>query len=898
MTEAGRPNPDQLLARLAEESRRHNCGRLKVFFGAAPGVGKTYAMLEAAHRARDEGRNVLLGVVETHHRRETEALLEGLPVLPRRKSAYRGIEVAEFDLDAALARHPDLILVDELAHTNGPDSRHTRRWQDVRELLDAGIDVYTTLNVQHLESVNDVVAQITGVHVQERIPDAILEEADEIELVDLPVDELLRRLEAGRVYFPEQAAQALQNFFRPGNLIALREMALRRTAERVDAQMRSYRSDNAIQSTWPVATRLMVSIGPSPFAPRLIRAAKRMAERLGAEWIVAFVETPEYAAAPAETRERVLFALRLAGQMGAETVTLAGANVAETLLLYARSRNVSRIVAGKYSGAWWKRILRVSVLDELIAQSGDIEVVAISGAAEPTAVVSRRIREKARPPWGSYGRSAAIVAVATVISLALRSLLSPVNLAMFFLVGVVAVAMKSSRQVTLLASLVSVASLDFFCIPPYYTFVVGDSEYLITFAAMVVVGIIISSLTVRARLQAEHAAARESRTQALYRLTRELTAETTVFDAASRATSITREVFGSRVAIFLPDEKGKISLRRRTTEELPVPQSEEAIAQWVFDHGQKAGTGMDTLPGASALYLPLKGSGRTVAVMAALVAGEIPPEQHHLLEIFAAQTALAIERVQAAAEARAAQLRIETEQMRSSLLSAVSHDLRTPLATITGAASSLLSQGRQMPEPTRNDLLESIALEADRLSRLVNNLLDITRLESGAIRLTRNWHPLEEIVGAALTRLETLLHDRPVVTRIPESLPQISVDDVLVEQLFLNILENAARYTPEGSPIQITAHEADGGVRVDVADSGPGFAPGEEKLIWEKFYRGKAQSGRGAGLGLAICKAIVAAHGGRIGAENRPEGGALIRIWLPLGGEPPRIDSEKAPGNA
>lgn len=888
MVEPHRPNPDELLARVQKEIRQASRGRLKIFFGAAPGVGKTFAMLEAARLQKQAGVDVVVGIVETHGRQETEALLEGLEILPRRAEPYRGVTLQEFDLDAALARRPGLLLVDELAHTNAPGSRHVKRWQDVLELVDAGIDVYTTLNVQHLDSLNDVVAQITGVVVRETLPDSVLDQADDIELVDLPVEELLRRMAEGRVYVPDQARRAMSAFFRRGNLIALRELALRRTADRVDAQMRMYRRDHAIRSTWPVKERLIVSIGPSPFSAKLIRSAKRIADRLGAEWIVVYVETPGQASASEETRLRVLSSLRLAEQLGAETVTLTGSSVADCVLNYARSRNVSRILLGKQAGPLWRRLSRGSVFDEIIAKSGDMDVIAISGEPEAPAAESR-IPARLRPlEWRAFAGATALCAWITIVALPLRSVLHPVNLAMFYLLGVVAVAMRSSRRVAFFASVLSVAAFDFFCVPPYLTFGVSDSEYILTFAVMLVVALVISSLTVRIRLQAAHAAEREARTQALHKLTSALSGETRWMEAARTATNIASEVFGARIVLFFPDG-GKISFRRRTTDDLPLPGSEEAIAQWVFDHGQKAGKGTDTLPGANALYLPLRGSQSVVGVLAALPSESArldSAEQLRFLEIFASQTAIAIERTQAALAARDAQLRAETEEIRSSLLSAVSHDLRTPLAAITGAASSLRSQRHQMSEATQQELLDSIEQEAERLGRLVTNLLEMTRLESGRVSVRREWHPLEEIVGAALTRLERVLEGRQVTTGLPSNL-MVSADDVLLEQVIWNVLENAAKYTPEGSPITITARGQDGGVIIEIADSGPGFAPGEEQRIWDKFYRGKTEGTRGAGLGLAICRAIVAAHGGRIEAENLPQGGAVIRIWLPGAGDPP-----------
>jgi len=679
-------------------------------------------------------------------------------------------------------------------------------------------------------------------------------------------------------------------FFRRGNLIALRELALRRTADRVDAQMRMYRRDHSIRSTWPVKERLIVSIGPSPFSAKLIRSAKRIADRLGAEWIVVYVETPELASASEETRLRVLSSLRLAEQLGAETVILPGSNVADCVLNYARSRNVSRILLGKQAGPLWHRLFRGSVFDEIIAKSGDMDVIAISGEPEAPAAESRIPAPLRSLEWRGLTTATAVCALVTLVSLPLRSLLNPVNLAMLYLLGVVAVAMRSSRRVAFFASVLSVAAFDFFCVPPYLTFAVSDSEYLPTFAVMLVVGLVISSLTVRIRLQAAHAAEREAHTQALYKLTSALSGEMHWMEAARIATRIASEVFGSRIVLFFPDG-GKISFRRRTTEDLPLPSNEEAIAQWVFDHGKKAGKGTDTLPGATALYLPLRGSQSVLGVLAALPSESArldSPELLRFLEIFASQTAIAIERIQAALAARDAQLRADTEEMRSSLLSAVSHDLRTPLAAITGAASSLRSQRHQLSEETQQELLESIEEEAERLSRLVTNLLDMTRLESGRVCVRREWHPLEEIVGAALTRLGRVLEGRQVTTELPSSL-MVSADDVLLEQVIWNVLENAAKYTPKGSPIAITARGENGGVTIEIADSGPGFAPGEEQRIWNKFYRGRSEGTRGAGLGLAVCRAIVVAHGGRIEAKNLPQGGAVIRIWLPNVGNPPEV---------
>jgi two-component system sensor histidine kinase KdpD len=891
--ERRRPDPDELLARVEQTAEEQRRGRLKVFLGAAPGVGKTYSMLEAARLQQSGGVDVIAGLVETHGRAETGRLLEGMEILPRRKAAYRGIAIEEFDLDAALARRPTLILVDELAHTNAQGSRHRKRWRDVLELLDAGIHVYTTLNIQHLESLNDVVAQITGVIVRETVPDSVLDQANDIELVDLPVDELLRRLEEGKVYVPEQASLATQNFFRPGNLIALRQLALRRTAERVDAQMREYRRAHAIEPMWPATERLLACIGPSPFSAHLIRATRRLAARFGADWIAAFVETPDYAAGPSEAHERVLASLRLAEQLGAETVTLTGTRISEAVLQYARSRNVTGIVVGKHAGPRWKRLLRPSIVDELIENSGDIQIHAIRG--EPEAPAARRRRVSPALNWREYAAAAAIVSVCTLVSLALRPLLTPVNLVMVYLLGVVAVATRYSKTTSILASFVSVASFDVFCVPPYYTFAVTDYEYIVTFAVMLIVALVISHLTLRIRMQAAGAVDREMRTAALYRLTREISGQTRNFEVARTAARITAEVFHSRAVIFLADEEGKISFRRRTSDSLLIPQDEQGVAQWVCDHNQKAGKGSDTLPGATALYVPLKGSQRVLGVLAVIPeseSGVYAPEQQHLLDIFAGQIALVLERARASAEARAAAVRAEAEQMRSALLSTVSHDLRTPLASITGAATSLLDQGERLNPATTRDLLESIAEEAERMSRLVANLLEMTRLDSGDVRLQKDWHPIEEILGAALRRADRLLRGRPIRIEIEPDLPMAYVDDVLIEQVFVNLLENAAKYTPAGSAITFVARAEDEQIIMEVRDQGPGFSPGDEERVFEKFYRGKGEGVRGAGLGLPICRAILAVHQGVISASNRTDGGAVIRMSLPIGGIPPIVHAD------
>ena len=886
-----RPDPDALLARVKEEESQQRRGRLKVFVGAAAGVGKTYAMLQAAHERRADGLDVLVGWVDTHGRAETDALLKGLPVLPRRQIPYRNATLQEFDLDAVLARRPAVALVDELAHTNAPGSRHPKRWQDVLELLDAGINVYTTMNVQHLESLNDVVAKITGVQVRETVPDSVLEQADEIELIDLPPDELLQRLKDGKVYVPEQAKEAIQSFFRKGNLIALRELALRRTADRVDAQMRHYMRDHAIPTTWPVAERLMACISPSPHSVGVVRAAKRFADTLRAEWIVAYVETPAHARRSEADRARVSEMLRLAEQLGAETVTLSGQRVSEEILTYARERNVSKIVLGKPVQPLWRRFLFGSIADALVRGSAETDIYIISEEAPPHLpyVASPR---PSRTDWPGYARAALVVALCTVVAWGMLPYFELSNIIMLYLLGVVGVAATCGRGPSILASVTSVAAFDFFFVPPYLTFAVSDTQYFVTFAVMLVVALVISDLTIRIRWLAESARHRERRTAALYSMSRELASVRGLDNILGAATRHITEVFRSQVVFLLPDATGRLAPRKGLPRSFEIDTSEFAVGQWVYEHRQIAGLGTATLPGAKALYLPLTASRGILGVLGVRPAEPHTleaPEQRHQLETFVSQTALALERVQLADEAQQTQVRMETERLRSSLLSSVSHDLRTPLASITGAASSLL-QDMSLDASIRQELLETIREESDRLSRLVHNLLQMTSLESGAVHAVKDWHPLEEVVGAALGRLSAELQGREVTTRVLKDLPLVPIDDVLIEQVLINLLDNAVKHTPDGSPIEVAAWADGDTVTVEVADRGPGLAAGEEQRVFEKFYRGHPATARGAGLGLAICQGFVKAHEGRIWAENRPGGGATFRFTIPLTGSPPEVE--------
>jgi len=823
-----RPDPDALLARVKEEEARQRRGKLKIFFGAAPGVGKTFAMLEAAREQKADRRDVVVGYVETHGRAETDALLEGLDTVPVLRVPYQGVTLREMDLDAVLARRPAIALVDELAHTNAPGSRHAKRWQDVMELLDAGIDVYTTMNVQHVESLNDVVAKVTGIVVRETVADSVIEQADEVELVDLSPDDLLERLREGKVYVPAQAEEAVKNFFRKGNLIALREMALRRTADRVDAQMRSYMREHAIGQTWPVAERLLVCVGPSPYSARLVRAAKRMADRLEAEWIAAYVETPAHARMTPEARDRVVQTLRLAEQLGATTVTVSGSRMSDEILALARARNVTKIVVGKPARQLWKRIVLGSIVDALVEGSGEIDVYVISAEREEGAAPPVRRRVLATD-WHRYAGAVVVIAAVTGLAALMAPRFELANLVMLYLLGVLIVATRFGRGASLLASVLSVAAFDFFFVPPRFTFAVSDTQYLVTFAVMLIVAFVISDLATRIRAQADSAREREQRTSALYAMSRDLGRARSSVEIVGAAGRHVAEVFATEVAFLLPVAGGGLTLQTCTAGTFDPDASDRAVARWVFEHRQPAGLGTGTLPGARGLYLPLvasRGALGVLGVRPADVHAFDAPDQLHQLETFANQTALALERARLADEAQQAELHMETERLRNSLLSSVSHDLRTPLAAITGAASTLLTDGTPVDEGVRRELLESVKDEAERLNQLVQNLLEMTRLESGALKPRREWHPMEEVVGSALRRCQRALAGRRLDVRVPPDLPLVEMDDVLMEQVLINLLDNASKYTPQGSPIAVVATGDPERVTVEVADRGPGLPPG------------------------------------------------------------------------
>jgi two-component system sensor histidine kinase KdpD len=914
--EAHRPDPDQLLARMREQEARARRGRLRIYFGASAGVGKTWAMLTAARTLAAE--SVLAGVVETHGRRETAALLDGLPQLPPKQVGYRGKTLPEFDidaaLDAALSGQCTLVLVDELAHSNVPGSRHRKRWQDVEDLLAAGIDVWTTVNVQHLESLNDVVGGITGIRVAETVPDTVFDHADEVVLVDLPADELLARLKSGRVYQGPQADRAAGNFFRKGNLIALRELALRRTADRVEGDVRAWRVEQSGDTLWKTGAALLACVGPGAGAEQVVRSSARLAGQLGARWHAVYVETPPLQRLPAARRQQILDSLRLAEKLGAATAVLPGTDVAAELARYAASRNLSRLVLGRPApAASWKpwRLWRPALAQRLAQLAPGADLLEIAAAAVPARAL--RDRHAARPagPEPAQARAqllhyllgAGASLAAGLLGWLLDDWLDLANIAMLFMLVVLGVAYRCGRGPSVLATCISVATLDFVFVAPRFSFAVSDFQYVVTFGVMLAVGLITGHLTALLRFQAQAARQRERRWHALYEFASRLSGALQPEQVLDATREFVAQAFRARATLLLPDEDGR--LRPASSEPLSVttgaeaPLPEAGTAQWAFDHAQPAGLGTDTLPASPLFYLPLVAPMRTRGVLALLPPAASPgdwmavPEQRQQLDTFATLTAIALERVHYIEVAQGALVDMESERLRNSLLAALGHDLRTPLTLLVGL-SETLAASRPPLSSQQADLAATLKSEALRMNTLVTNLLDMARIQSGGVHLHLEWQSIEEVVGSALRASGAVLAGHTIETHIPPDLPLVRFDAPLLERVLCNVLENAAKYTPPGSRVVVDARLRGDALQLRVTDNGPGLPPGREEAIFDKFTRGQPESSTpGVGLGLAICRAIVNAHGGAIRAEQAPGGGARIVIALPRG-EPPALPDLEA----
>ena len=935
-----RPDPDALLKTLDAAERQAVRGKLRVYFGSSAGVGKTYAMLAAARAQAAQGTDVLAGIVETHGRRETATLLDGLPVLPLKDVAYRGHTLKEFDLDGALLRRPALVLVDELAHSNAPGSRHAKRWQDIQELLAAGIDVWTTLNVQHLDSLNEAVGSITGVRVWETVPDDVFDAADEVMLVDLSADELLRRLREGKVYLPEQARHAARNFFRKGNLIALRELALRRTAEHVDDDVQAYRRDRDIATVWRTREAIVACIGADTDAEYVIRSAHRMSQQLDCDLHVVTIDTPRAAPPAAAEVERLQHSLALADALGARTETLAGGDMVDAVVRYVRRHNITKAIVGRTRAGGWQRLRlsltalltavmspgwlwrRHSFADMLAAGCPEIDIIRLGAPPLPAQAppgrdpftLGRRTRpsddDRGARPLAGYAWALCYCAVATALSALAFPTLHQTNIVMLFLLAVAAVALRHGRGPAALASVVSVGLFDFFFVQPLSSFAVSDVQYLLTFGVLLGVGLLIGQLTAGLRLQAQASVKREADARSLYEFARELSSALLPEQIVALAGSFVHATFGARCSLYILGLDDRLKLASPASD---TPAPESALAQWVYDHGQPAGAGTATLSNSALLYLPLKAPMRTRGVLvldAPRRSLYAHPDTRRQVEAYATLIAIALERLHYVEVAQQAVVSMESEKLRNSLLAAVSHDLRTPLTSLVGMTDTLMRQQLALPDGVQ-DTVRAMRDQAQRMHALVVNLLDMARLQSRDAPLRMEWQSVEELVGAALAAMREPLAGHKIDIAPLSALPLVECDGVLIERVLCNLLENAAKYTPAGSTLRIHAfvhetdphdagmHEAEmrkAEMRVAIADNGPGVAPGAERRIFEKFTRGERESATpGVGLGLAVCEAIVAAHHGRIWVEHAPgqASGAQFVFSLPLGA-PPQIQPETA----
>jgi two-component system sensor histidine kinase KdpD len=888
-----RPNPDELLARVKAEEEQKKRGKLKIFLGYAPGVGKTYTMLEAARLQRKD-TDVVVAIVETHGRVETEALLEGLEIIPRRQVEYRGIKLTEMDLDAVLARHPQLALIDELAHENAPGSRHPKRYQDVEELLEARIDVHTTLNIQHIESLRNVVAQITGAWIRETVPDNVIDSAAEIEIVDLPPDELLMRLKEGKVYVPEQIAYAIDKFFRKGNLTALRELTMRNAAKHVDEQTLTYLETHGIRGPWPSGDRLLVCVSPSPIGTRLVRSARRLAYQLGAEWFAVYVETPDSVRLSPDQQERLTNILRLAERMGAKVATIQGGSAVTAVIEFASRNNITKIIVGKSQRSRWRNLFSESIVNQILHQSAHFDVYVVSGGREPV----KRERRPSRAVlgnWRGYLQGLGLIVLATLLGQLVHELFAPTTIVMMYLLCVVITAYLWGLGPSILASVLGVLAFDFFHVPPYLSFAVTAAQYIFTFLALLLVGVVISYLTSRVRQQTESARRRERQTAALYALGRDLAVSNDLESYVRAIIKRAKETFGHDAIVFLPDVQKKETLKPYADgPNVAVDENELAAAVWSFQHQKIVGHGTDTLPNAKARYLPLVTAREAVGVIALLAtdaSGELTIEQERLLEAYADLAAVAIESILLNEEAHNAQVLRDTEKLQTALLNSVSHDLRTPLVSIIGVLSSLQEEGMGLDDAAKRNLIQVAREEAERLNHLITNLLDMSRVEAGAIRISRQPSDVQDLVGTALEQLGGRASTRPIRIDIPAELPFVSVDFGLIVQSLVNVLDNALKYSPDDLPIDIKGRQVTNEVYIEIADRGVGIPPQDLLHVFDKFYHIQHPDNvAGTGLGLSICKGIIEAHGGRIIAENRPGGGTVIRLILPA------AEPSKSPG--
>jgi two-component system sensor histidine kinase KdpD len=884
-----RPSPEALL----EAARREDSplGKLKIFVGAAPGVGKTYEMLQSAHAKLKAGADVVVGFVETHGRAETEALLRGLEVIPRKRIEYRDQVLEEMDLDAVIARKPQIALVDELAHTNAAGSRHPKRYLDVEELLSRGIDVYTAVNIQHIESLNDVVAQITHVRVRETVPDSVFDRADAIELIDLTPDDLMQRLKEGKVYVPKQAERALEHYFSPGNLTALRELALRRTADRVDEQLLTHMQANAIAGPWAAGERILVCVSEDPRAAGLVRYTKRMADRVHAPWTAISIETRRSLQLTDEQRDRLADTLRLAESLGAEAITIPGVGrrIADDIIGFAQANNVSQIVIGKSTRSRWFEIMQGSVVHDLVRRTGNISVNVIAGEEPPPGAKPAMQTAARSEPFNP--RPYLMALLITSIGLGVAGLIKPhfgiENVDLVFLTAVVSVAVRYGLWPSIVASVAASLAYNFFFLPPIYTFTITDPTNVAAFFFFMLIAILVSNVAARVRTQADTAIGRIRTTEQLYAFSRKLAGTATLDDVLWATAYQTALMLKVRVVLLLP-EGGVLTVKAGYPPEDELDKADLAAANWAWSNDRPAGRGSDTLPGAKRLFLPMR-TGRgligAIGIDDDRTGPLLTPDQRRLLDALVDQGGLAIERVLLVEDMDRVKRTVESERLRSALLTSISHDLKTPLASVLGAASTMRDLASNLSDTEKRDLLATVIDESERLNRFIANLLDMTKLESGAIVPNTALHDVGEIVGSALHRASKILARHKVSLELAADLPMLELDAVLFEQVLFNLLDNAAKYSPPDTTISISSFREKSAVSLQVADEGEGIPPAELESVFDKFYR--VQKGDhvrpGTGLGLAISRGFVEAMGGRITAANRADrNGAVINIRLPI----------------
>lgn len=895
-----RPSPEALL----EAARREEgaTGKLKIFVGAAPGVGKTYEMLQSAHARRKSGADVVVGFVETHGRAETEALVRGLEVVPRKRLEYRGQVVEEMDLDAVIARRPKIALVDELAHTNAAGSRHPKRYLDVEELLSHGIDVYTSVNIQHIESLNDVVAQITHVRVRETVPDSIFDRADAIELIDLTPDDLIQRLREGKVYVPKQAERALEHYFSPGNLTALRELALRRTAERVDEQLLTHMQANAIAGPWAAGERILVCVSEDPRAAGLVRYTKRLADRLHAPFTAISIETRRSLQLSDQERDRLADTLRLAESLGGEALTIpaVGRRIADDVINFAQGNNVTQIVIGKSTRSRWFEMARGSVVHDLVRRAGNISVHVIPGdelpdEALPKTAVQTAARSEPFNPL-PYLKALGIVLVGLGAAVLLQPRFGIENVDLVLLTAVVAVAVRYGLWPSLLASLAASLAYNFFFLPPVYTFTITDPTNVAAFFFFMLIAILVSNVAARVRTQADTAIGRIRTTEQLYAFSRKLAGTATLDDVLWASAYQIALMLKVRVVLLLPEE-GLLTVKSGYPPEDQLDQADLAAANWAWSNDRSAGRGSDTLPGAKRLFLPMRTGRGPIGVIGIdddRTGPLLTPDQRRLLDALVDQGALAIERVLLVEDMDRVKRTVESERLRSALLTSISHDLKTPLASVLGAASTMRDLAGALSDTEKRDLLATVIDESERLNRFIANLLDMTKLESGAIVPNTALHDLGEIVGSALRRASKILAAHKVALVLAADLPMLELDAVLFEQVLFNLLDNAAKYSLPETTIAIKSRRERDQVVLEVADEGDGIPPDELESVFDKFYR--AQKGDrvrpGTGLGLAISRGFVEAMRGTIAAANRSDrSGAVLTIRLPVPTQTKALDT-------